>query len=181
MTISTILIDKCLNQERQAQKELYMQLLPYLKAVGIRYLKNRSLINDVLQEAFIRIFKKIEQFDKEKGDFLKWSTRITINAALSYNERVHFDSYEFDVHLHDTGHTPEILKVFSNEMVLEFLRKMPFELYEVFNLFIIDGYSHTEISTSLEISSALSRKRLSRAREWLKCNTHSVDKEAISN
>lgn len=181
MNISAILIEKCLSSDRLAQKELYMKLMPYLKAVALRYLKNRNLIHDVLQESFIRIFRKLEQFDSEKGRFVKWATRITINAALSYNDRIQFDDYEFDIQIHDVGHTPEILKIFSNEMILDFLRKMPYELYEVFNLSIIDGYSHDEISIALKISNALSRKRLSRARDWLKCNTHFIDKEVISN
>ncbi len=181
MKISSFLIEKCLAQNRQAQKELYLKLFPYLKAVAVRYLKNKSLINDVLQESFIRIFNKIDQFDSGKGNFLKWSTRITINAVLSYNDRFDTKDYEFNILLHDTGTTPEILKVFSNEMLLSFLRKMPYELYEVFNLFIIDGYSHEEISALLKISNALSRKRLSRARNWLKSNTHYISMEALSN
>ncbi len=181
MHIPAPLIEQCLDNQRDAQKKLYHALLPYLRAIGMRYIKNPSLINDVLQESFVKLFKRMHQYDSKKGRFHKWASRILINTVLTYNDRIDFEYQSFDIQKHDLGHLPEILSVFSDEMVLSFLRKMPFDWYEVFNLHVIDGFNHQEISEFLGISNALSRKRLSRARSWLQEHAVLLNQELLNN
>lgn len=169
MPIDNQLIKSCVAQDRSAQKTLYAALLPYLRAIACRYLKDTSYVKDVLQESFVKIFKKIGQFDSGKATLKQWASRITINTCINYNRRViGLLKEEFILEKHQAVIMPAVLQNWSNENLLFILKKMPEEYFEVFNLFIIDGYSHEETANMLGISPALSRKRLSRAKRWLK-------------
>ncbi len=169
MDISLQLIDECKSNNRLSQKALYLQLLPYLRAVCVRYLYHTHLVKDVLQEVFLLVFKNLDQFDPDKGPFHKWAVRITINATLNYNRRMSVKNQEpFEIEQHDIPQIPVVLQNLSIEASLHLLKKMPPDYFEVFNLFVIDGYDHKEISEILNINVELSRKRLSRARAWLK-------------
>lgn len=169
MNISKELIDQCIAGEQLKQKELYLKLLPYLRAVSIRYLKNTDLISDALQDSFIDIFKSLKKYDPEKGEFHKWAVRITINATFKYNQRVNLGSQEeYVIELHDVLQQPEALKKISDDALLHIFKQMPDGVFEVFNLHEVDGYKHKEIGNILNISEANSRKKLSRARDWLK-------------
>lgn len=181
MKIETTLIEACKQEGNQLKKkELYYLLLPYLRAVGVRYLRNPNYIKDVLQEAFANIFRSINQFDQTKGVFHKWAVRITINSALKYNQRVSRSNQEqLDIEKHDIEFQTQPIEQISDETLLRILKRMPLKNAEVFNLYIIDGYSHKEISEMLSISEMNSRKKLSRARGWLQENFQSKFKVII--
>ncbi len=169
MNISVELIKQCKLKDRRSQKELYLQLLPYLRVVCQRYIIKQTDIKDVLQESFVLIFKNIDQYDELKGAFHSWAVRITINATFNYNKRNSvINEDEFQLNYHDKGMEPEVYKNMSDDELFELLKKMPKNYFDVFNLFVIDCFDHQEISELLKISIALSRKRLSRARYWLK-------------
>lgn len=169
MKINIEIIKRCKQKDRLSQKELYLQLLPYLRAVCQRYLFQRIDLKDVLQESFVLIFKNIEKYDEAKGPFHSWASRIVINATLNYNKRNSITNEdEFQLEYHDKGAEPEAYKNMSDEDLLELLKNMPRNYFEVFNLSVIDGFEHDEIAKLLRINPALSRKRLSRARYWLK-------------
>lgn len=169
MNISPQLIKECKSNNRLSQKALYLQLLPYLRAVCIRYIYHTNSVKDVLQESFILIFKNLNKFDPDKGAFHKWAVTITINATFNYNRRMTLKNQDsFEIDLHDVPQIPVILENLSIEASLQMLKKMPADYFEVFNLYIIDGYDHKEIASMLNINADLSRKRLSRARTWLK-------------
>lgn len=169
MDIDINIIKSCVAQNRSAQKQMYLLLLPYLRAISTRYLKDTSYVKDVLQESFVKIFKSIANFDTKKGSLKSWSARIVINTCYNYNERViGYSHQEFDSDQHNIICFPELVQDISDQKILSLLKQMPIGYYEVFNLYIIEGYSHEEISNILEISEALSRKRMSRARAWVK-------------
>lgn len=169
MQIENNLIELCRSNNRSAQKELYILLLPYLRATAQRYIRDHSYMKDILQESFVKIFKSINTYDPVYGSIQKWAARIVVNSCFNYNDRViKTPNIEFDNSKHDLAATNGKYDLFSDEELLLLLKKMPPEYFRVFNLFIIDGYSHDEIGEILEISSTLSRKRLSRAKLWLK-------------
>lgn len=169
MQINDDLIQSCKSQHRMAQKQLYLLLLPYLRAVANRYLRDTSFVKDVLQESFVKIFKHIERYDPNKAPFNKWAAKIVVNDCLNYNKRViGIPNEEFDTTQHEIVCLPQVMKDLSDEHLLFILKQMPDGYFEVFNLFVIDGYKHNEIAQILDIKEALSRKRLSRARDWLK-------------
>lgn len=169
MLVSKKLVDLCLSQNRAAQKQMYELLLPYLRAIASRYLIDTSYTKDVLQESFVKIFRSISHYNFEKAPFKQWAARITINNCLNYNKRViGVPIEELVVAKHQGMVFPAVSEKWSTENMLLLLKQMPEDYFEVFNLNIIDGYSHAEISELLNISEDLSRKRLSRGKTWLK-------------
>ena len=160
-------------KDRKAQKQLYGLLLPYLRAIASRYLRDTSFVKDVLQESFVKIFKNIEHYDANKAPLKQWAARITINSSINYNKRViGTPSEEFIIEKHQRAVEPGVLQKFTDENLLAILKKMPGNFFEIFNLSVIDGYSHAEIAVMLNINESLSRKRLSRAKLWLKKTFH---------
>lgn len=163
------LIALCLSNNREAQRQLYDLLLPYLNVICKRYLFDSNLLKDVLQEIFISLFRHLDQFNIQKASFKTWSTQIAINACLKCNKKSqHSRTEELRIDLHEIAEGPKVVDDISNEELISWLKKMPFQYYEVFNLHVIDGYSHDEIGKLLSIEAALSRQRLSRARAWVK-------------
>lgn len=167
--ISPGLIDKCIANDRAAQKDLYENLLPYLASVSRRYLVNTSDLDDALQNSFVNIFRHIDQYDSDKGSFKTWAVKITINSSLKLNEKMYkLKTTEFE---NGAGHEsiePVIYDDMNNDEMIEFLQGMPNSWFQVFNLFVVEGFSHKEIGELLSIDESLSRQRLSRARKWLK-------------
>lgn len=167
-SIDKELINSCVSQNRNAQKQLYSLLLPYLRAIANWYLRDNSYSKDVLQESFVKIFRSINSYQSLKAPIKQWAAKITINTCLNYNKRIiGTPKEEFIIEKHQVLSLEEFEER-SNEDILVLLKKMPEPHFEVFNLFLIDGYSHKEISELLNISATLSRKRLSRAKSWLK-------------
>ena len=174
MEVSKERIEGSLRGDSACQKELYDLLLPYLNAICGRYLNELELRQDVLQESFMVIFNKIEQFDPQKGQFHSWAGRIVINNCLKQNKSgMRF--FQFRSDKHDVQADPDVVSQLSNEELIRFLKTMPEKFYEVFILFVVEGYSHEEISEMLGIKVNLSRKRLARARAWLRAKPKSLD------
>ncbi len=164
-------IKLCQNGDRQAQKSLFGELYPYLNGVAKRYIYNQSYSQDILQEAFINIFKSIQQFDETKSAFKTWATKITINCCLKHNKKYsNLEIETFEIKDFDVAISPEILDEINLKDLKKTLEKMPKQYYEVFNLYIIDGFSHKEIALILELKESLSRQKLSRAKKWIKEN-----------
>ena len=179
MQIDNDLIKSCVSQDRIAQKQLYEFLLPYLRAIASRYLRDTSYIKDVLQESFVKIFKSMDQYDFDKAPIKHWAAKITINHCFNYNKRViGFPNEEFILASHDAAIIPTSMHSWTDENLLLLLKKMPEGYFEVFNLFVIDGYVHEEIADMLKINEALSRKRLSRAKTWIKKKYSKIDLQA---
>ncbi|MFT6321565.1 MAG: RNA polymerase sigma-70 factor (ECF subfamily) [Granulosicoccus sp.] len=167
--INLPLIALCLSKNGEAQRKLYNLLLPYLNVMCKRYLVNGAELKDVLQDTFIHIFKNLHQFDVQKASFKTWTTKIAINNCFKYNAKNNRNSTEeLIIDLHESKVNPTAYEKISNEEMLVWLKKMPRNYFDVFNMFVIDDFSHDEIAKLLDIDTALSRQRLSRARGWLK-------------
>ena len=168
MKIEKTLISGCIAQDQRAQKALYLKMLPYLSAICLRYLRNQSYEKDVLQESFVKIFKNIKKFDLKKASFKTWSAKIAINTCINFNNRVQVqNTEEFSLPLHEKIEQEVISETLTDERLINILKKMPQQYYEVFNLFVIEAYKHKEISELLNISEEVSRQRLSKGRKWL--------------
>lgn len=173
MEVTKDIIKNCKKYNPRAQRKLYDIALPYLNSVCRRYLADVSARNDALQETFINIFTKIDQFDSTKGEFKSWSARIAINVCIQHSQRyasrreIELSTTEYQIPINS-----DVFSRITNEEVLKILSRMPIEYYQVFNLFVVDGFSHDEIASMLKIKSSLSRKRLARARDWIAQRTH---------
>lgn len=170
MLVEISQIDLLKKQDRYAQKEVYHITLPYFRAIVRRYLRDNTYTKDVLQEGYLKVFSSVKNFDSSQATFRTWAAKIFINFCLNYNDRVVLGKYE---ELSEDKGIPEIeIKQDINHLtqftLIKLLKKMPIDYYDVFNMYIVEGYSHQEIGEYLGITESLSRKRLSRGRTWLK-------------
>lgn len=160
------LIAQCKAHDTKAQEELYKLFSSKLFSICLKYSNGYAQAEDNLQDAFLTIFNKIEQY-KGKGSFEGWLKRITINTALQrYRAEKVFnivndndvEDYEIEVD-EDTISLDYLLKAIQN---------LPDRYRLVFNLYVLDGYSHNDIAKMLNISVGTSKSNLSRARQILK-------------
>lgn len=160
------LIKDCQQNKLKAQAMVYELYAGKLFAVCYKYSRNRQEAEDNLHDGFITIFNKIKQF-KGSGSFEGWMKRIVINTSLQkYRKDKVFQLV--------TEEIPEETEVEINEgdinidTLLSLIQKLPNRYRLVFNLYVLDGYSHKEIATMLGISEGTSKSNLSRARAILK-------------
>lgn len=161
------LIQKCKKQDATAQGELYKQYSRALFAICLRYSPNYTEAEDNLQDAFITIFKKVEQYNG-KGSFEGWIKRVTVNTVLQkYRKQRTFEIVD-EGQIEDNAEE----EVESEEIPLEFLLKIVQELPDryrlVFTMYVMDGYQHKEIAEMLGISDGTSKSNLARGRMILK-------------
>ncbi len=163
------LIKRCKNQEWSAQKELYLLYADELMSIAVRYSNDLSSAKDLVQETFLTLFKKIDQFDEEKGTLGAWLTRILINHSFKEyrkNQKMIFSSEAvFEEALSDEI---SIIEQLEAEDILNLLKELPEGCRTIFNLNVIEGYRHTEISKILHISASASRAQLTRAKKLLR-------------
>ncbi|MRT15582.1 sigma-70 family RNA polymerase sigma factor [Vitellibacter sp. q18] len=167
MTLEELII-QCKKQEAKAQGELYNRYNKVLFAVCLRYSPNFVEAEDNLQDAFITIFRKMEQY-QGKGSFEGWMKRVTVNTVLQkYRKQRTFEIVD-EGQLEDGE---EEVSVETDEIPLDFLLKIVQELPDryrlVFSMYVMDGYQHKEIAEMLGISDGTSKSNLARARMILK-------------
>ncbi|WP_108808237.1 RNA polymerase sigma factor [Aquimarina spinulae] len=160
------LIKRCKKKNAQAQEQLYRLYSSKLFSICLKYSSDVSSAEDTLQDAFITIFDKIGQY-KNQGSFEGWIKRVTINTALQkYRKQKVFDIIneeqieEVEVEVDE--------EEISLDYLLEIIQQLPDRYRLVFNLYVLDGYSHKEVAEVLEISVGTSKSNLARARNILK-------------
>ncbi len=160
------LIEQCKKNDTQAQSQIYKLYASKLFSICLKYSRNYAEAEDNLQDAYITIFKKIDQF-KNKGSFEGWLKRIAVNTALQrYRSPGVFDIVN-EEQIEDVN-----VEVDDEDISLDFLlaiiQSLPDRYRLVFNLYVMDDYSHKEIAKMLEISTGTSKSNLARARLILK-------------
>lgn len=160
------LIKDCQENSIKAQEQLYRLLAPKLFAVCLKYSRSRVDAEDNLQDGFILIFKKIGQYRFE-GSFEGWAKRVMVNNVLQkYRTEGVFEIV--------TENLPEEadVEIEADDIPMEYLmaiiQQLPDRYRMVFNLYVIDGYSHKEIAAMLNITDGTSKSNLARARMILK-------------
>lgn len=130
---------------------------------------NETIAKDVLQEAFIRIFKSFKTYDPDRGSLTAWMRKITVNVALRMLSKKHLKTTTLTVEFNDKQSTaPEILQKLRHEEIMDVVRSLPEGYRQVFNLAVIEGYSHREIGQMLGMQEVSSRSKLSRAKQILR-------------
>lgn len=162
------LIKSCREGDRAAQKVLYERLAPRMFPVCIRYLGDRELAQDVLQEGFITLFTRLDAF-KGEGSFEGWARKIFITTALMELRRKDAlkMSDELDVVRGMKTDTVSQLQKIGYKELMDLIATLPAGFRTVFNLYAVEGFTHKDISEMLGISETTSRTQLSRARAWL--------------
>ena len=167
-TFDTQLIEACKKGDRAAQKALYDRLAPRMFPVCLRYIGERSLAEDILQEGFITLFTKLGSY-KGDGSFEGWARRIFVTTALMSLRKK--DALKMSDELEAVrGMKTEITGQVENigyKELMELVMSLPAGFRTVFNMYAVEGYSHKEIADILGISEVTSRSQFSRARALL--------------
>ncbi|NVJ45789.1 MAG: sigma-70 family RNA polymerase sigma factor [Cytophagia bacterium] len=175
------LIQKCIKGDGKAQRELYNRYAAKLMPMAMRYSKSQADAEDILQDAFIKIFNSLESF-RQEAQFLTWLKRIVVNTAINHNRKKLYQQPMLDIektplyvekdlvisHLHFTE-------------IMAMLQKLPVGCRTVFNLFAIEGYGHKEIAEMMEITEGTSKSQYSRARALLKTMIEEANTVVKSN
>ncbi len=166
MTLDELII-QCKKQDAKAQGELYKRYSSVLFSICLRYSPNYTEAEDSLQDSFLTIFKKVDQF-KDRGSFEGWIKRITVNTVLQKYRKKRV----FDIAREDQIPDEIDVEVEDEEIPLDFLLKIIQELPDryrlVFTMYVMDDYAHKEIAEMLGISDGTSKSNLARARMILK-------------
>ncbi|MDB5192940.1 MAG: sigma-70 family polymerase sigma factor [Segetibacter sp.] len=162
------IISGCLQNDPSAQRELYNRYSPKMLSVCYRYAQNREDAEDMLQEAFIKVFTQIHTF-QSKGAFEGWIRRIIVHTCINFLKK--YKKFNESVDLGQAGylHIKEetIPSIMQAKQVTECIRILPIGYRTVLNLFAIEGFSHREISQMLDIEESTSRSQYTRAKAML--------------
>lgn len=160
------LIERCKKNDAKAQSQIYKLYASKLFSLSLKYSRNYAEAQDNLQDAFVTIFKKIEQY-KSKGSLEGWMKRIAINTALQRYRSVGIFDIISEDQIEDVTIEIEDDTV-GIDYLLQIIQELPDRYRLVFNLYALDDYSHKEIADMLDISTGTSKSNLARARLILK-------------
>ncbi|MEN9997620.1 MAG: hypothetical protein RI922_610 [Bacteroidota bacterium] len=163
------LIIECVNGNPRAQRLLFDKFARKMFSVCLRYAKNEEQAEDVLQDGFVKVFGKLKDF-KSEGSLEGWIRRIMVNTAL---DQIRKNNKQLgDTNIDDVGYKIEnndfIVENMMAEDLMKMVQAMPDGYKVVFNMFAIEGYSHSEIADTLGISENTSKSQYSRARAYLR-------------
>ena len=159
------LVKACLEGNREAQRTLYESLSPMMFPVCLRYMGSREEAEDVLQEGFVTLFSKLDSYSGA-GSFEGWARKIFVNTALMQLRKndVLKESEDLEGAWDISSQDPTVIQNIGYQELLEIIESLPTGFRTVFNMYVIEGYSHKEIGEALGISENTSRSQLQRAR-----------------
>jgi RNA polymerase sigma-70 factor, ECF subfamily len=165
-------------QKRQFEKEIYYRYADYMFTVCFRYIGNREIAEEILNNGFLKAFMHYGKFEKRHENSLKsWIKKIIINECLMYlRKKNEFELIDIES-VCENNFSQEWAFPDENELI-RIIQKLPIGYRTVFNLFAIEGYSHNEISKHLGIKESTSRSQLTMARKLLKEHLIKIGYEA---
>lgn len=181
MQVDQKLINQCKKGVATAQRELYVQHKHLWFTICMRYVNKREDALDVLQNALIKIYSKMDQFNPSLGTFKSWSSRVVVNESIMFQRKYWNTPEASGLNLElisKTEDSPAISNLTLEEMTKE-IQKLPTGYRVVFNLYEIDGYSHKEIAEQLGISVGTSKSQLFKAKSILKKKLENIYEEEI--
>lgn len=154
--------------ERRSQKAIYDLLSAKMFAVCLRYMGDREAAEDILQDGFVTLFTKLDSYSGE-GSFEGWARKIFVNTALMSLRKKDAlrNSEDVDAAWNITSDDPSAIQRIGYNDLIRMISSLPPGFRTVFNMYIIEGYSHKEIAEALDISETTSRSQLQRARMLL--------------
>lgn len=162
------LISRSKENDRKAQQGLFDFLAPKMFAVCLRYVGDRDTAQDILQDGFITLFAKLNSYGGE-GSFEGWARKIFVNTALMYLRKT--DALKLSTDIEEarrlSSDDPSALQRIGYQELLRLIAELPPGFRTVFNMYVVEGYSHKEIGEALGISEVTSRSQLQRARRML--------------
>lgn len=161
------LIQGCIAEKSNYQRALFQQYAGKMLTVCRRYARHDQEAEDMLQDAFIKVFNNIQKF-RQEGSFEGWIRRIVVNTALKSISKSSFKKEKIGIErMPDSSEEPTVLAQLGEEELLRIIRNLPDGYRVVFNLYAIEGFSHREIAKELNIMESTSRSQLVKARRML--------------
>ena len=158
------LINGCIDGNRRMQEELYRRFSPRMYAVCLRYASNAEEAEDILQEGFIKVFKKLDSFRRE-GSFEGWIRRIFVNTAIEHFRRKRYLQPVTEKEENTLeGQYLSILDDLAERDIMALVQQLSPGYRTIFNMYVVEGYTHKEIGDMLGISEGTSKSQLSRAK-----------------
>lgn len=169
MEIARDLVERCKANDRQAQLDLYRQYCEGMFCVAMRFVRERDDAEDLVQEAFIKAFRKIGQFRGEVT-FGAWLKRIVVNKCLDFLKARRERIISIEEHNLQIAEEPDwtVEQEVSVEGVLGAIERLPEKYREVLQLYLLEGYDHQEIADILGLTAVASRTRLMRGKDYLR-------------
>jgi RNA polymerase sigma factor (sigma-70 family) len=158
------LIEACISRERWAQQRLYEEYYPKMMGVCMRYANNDDDALDILHEGFIKVFKHVSAY--QPGTSLSaWIRRIMVNTAIDYYRKtVRRRTEDIETAYNLSSSDADAISQCSERDILAAVKKLTPAYRAVFNMYVIEGFSHREIADQLEITESTSRSNLVKAR-----------------
>ena len=175
------LIRGCLRGEAACQKELFNRYASRMLGVCSRYARNSGDAEDILQDAFIKVFDKIHQF-KFEGSFEGWIRRIMVNTALKKYSLRRYEKEVNGYEITDRDESPMEPSAYAHitqKELMELINNLPDGYRMIFNLYVIEGYQHDEIAEMMGIQPGTSRSQLVKARNMLQKQLLQLQKIAV--
>jgi RNA polymerase sigma factor (sigma-70 family) len=164
------LVQGCINNDRTAQEALYKLFYADMLRVCNSYLPDKELAKEAFNLGFLKVFQSVDSFDAEKGELGGWIRKIMIYTAIDLcRKELKFTSLTLNEPDNDEFFIqPSILEKLYFEDILSKIRLLPYATQTVFNLYVMDGFSHKEISEQLNISEGTSRWHLAEGKKKLR-------------
>lgn len=163
------LIRACKRGESWAQKQIYESYASAMLSVCLRYTPEKETARDLMHDGFVTVFTKIHTYSGH-GSFPNWIKKIFINTSLEYIRKYRERAYS-EVDYEEISHLPDneiaIIEQLSANELFDYIIKLPDGYRTIFNLYAIEGYTHTEIAEMLNIQESTSRSQYMRARRLL--------------
>jgi RNA polymerase sigma factor (sigma-70 family) len=174
------IIQGCIEGDVRCQRLLFEQYAGKMLMVCVRYAADHMEAEDILQSGFIKVYRYISQF-KFEGSFEGWVRRVMVNTALKHcqKKRIRFDEWQ-EESMQGPSIDPYVYSRLGETDLLHLIRRLPEGYRLVFNLHVIEGYSHEEISLMLGIKDSTSRSQLVKARRLLQQSITSMHKTTIA-
>lgn len=162
------IINACKCGDAHAQKLLYNRYAPTMFGICLRYASDYHTAEDILQDGFVKVFNNIKRFRNE-GSFEGWVKRIFVNTAIEYYRKAarSFRFSPLSVVIEKSFNDVQFTSLERDEL-LKLIQQLPDGYRLVFNLYVIEGYTHDEISKQLNINLGTSKSQLARAKKYLR-------------
>ncbi|XOV95037.1 MAG: RNA polymerase sigma factor [Bacteroidota bacterium] len=162
------LIKECIRNERTAQKQLYQSYYAYAMSICLRYSNSKDDAVEILNDGFMKVFKYLKGFDVKKP-FRPWFGRIMVNAAIDHFNRnkskIEISQLEKALNLPDRE---GIIQGISYDEIIDMMQQLPPSYRTVFNLYVVEGFTHEEIANQLGVTVGTTKSNLFKARRYMR-------------
>ncbi len=172
------LIECCLENDRKAQKLLYDKFSSRMLGVCLRYSRNIQEAEDMMSEGFVNIFTKLSSF-KADGPFEGWMRKIMVNTSISqYRINLKHQYHQDVTEVNEISDNSEnALEKIEARDLMKVIQQMPEGYKVIFNLCIVEGYTHKDVSEITGLSEGTSKSQLSKAKKWLKNKLEEIEEK----